>query len=258
MSDLQHWLSEYLQTELYHSLGAYHVAERRQRRLIERLGDSSEEQPDLLKVVKMAADYNRELSRQRYASVPSPREENGRRDSKPLWLSRDPVPGELPLTNEIRFTIGQRDNAVNNSRRSPWRKDTVWHQVPRFYSEAVAALEGYDREVNPAPGSDDYNRHNFARSLVAPRDGAPRPKRNRTADERLARRLERYRFRREEAHSHVGPRLEPRGALGSIREKFGAVAAEPGLAELYPPKTPSSPRSSPITSGPEKAPSPSS
>jgi hypothetical protein len=174
-------------------------------------GEEGSSSAALAELVDMAQAYNHKLSWYRYASNPRDRS-NPTRNSKATsgsWPAREPLPDELPLTDIKRFTIGPKGRSVRTSRKSPWVSDEEWDRIPRFYSEAIAALESHSEVVGSSDDryidddDDEANQRNFARSLVAPRDGASGWK-TRAAQERLDRRLERYRYRRDFAIKRIG------------------------------------------------------
>ncbi len=229
---IQRRLSEYLQCELYHSLGAYHVAEERlaklgdelrldERHAVSRGQEFEESQGDeietagLLHLVDLAKSYNHKLGWYRYASSPKPRTDPERtRDSRePSWPARDPLPDGLPLTNIDRFGVGFADASIESNRNAPWSSEKNWDRVPRFYSEAIAALEMREAEDDSTQWSvkgedvkrEESNRRNFALSLITPRDGIAEKGSDRAAEIRLARRLKRYKHRRKAAHDWLAP-----------------------------------------------------
>jgi len=257
---IQRQLSEYLQCELYHLLGAYGVSEQRLGALAERIRDEGGDHHDvdaesmgartgsavLTDLVEMAKLHNRQLGWHRYATNPPERANPARNgnDVPRTWPAREPLPHELPLTDIKRFTIGSRGQSVTTSRTSPWASDEEWNRIPRFYSEAIAALEQYVPIVDSVEdkytdGDDDLaNQKNFARSLIAPRDGATDWKREgdtewkkiRAAKDRLDRRLHRYRHRRERAIENIGADLSP----GESRERrLARMCEEMGRDEEF-------------------------
>jgi tetratricopeptide (TPR) repeat protein len=254
---IQRQLSEYLQCELYHLLGAYGTAESHLGALAKRMEDeggadpyNSESDPDderpgsaaLAELVDMAKRHNHQLCWHRYATNPRDRSNPARSgpgevDSSP---AREPLPEKLPLTDIKRFRIGPRGESVTASRISPWASDEEWNRVPRFYSEAITALESHTPVVDSiddkyVPGNtDETNRHNFARSLIAPRDGATDWKREgasewkkiRAARDRLDRRLDRYRQRRKLAVQNIGSSGRP--------DDDGPPLEDEDLCDAYP------------------------
>jgi len=231
VSSVQRLLSEYLQCELYHSLGAYGVAERRLKELVRELKDPSIESftKELIEVVELSRDYNGMLRQGRHASRPGPRphwdgEEAGRR-----WPARDPLPQGLPLTKHERFEVGTSDNEKLRLRPDPWQHDSTWEVVPQFYTEAIEALT----EHWPGSGTSEDRYVEFgtilAKSLVTPRDGGTGWDADGTGRHR--RRLHRYANRRKEAHTALTPtEREPAGVGGRLRDRlrgWGEPQADP-------------------------------
>lgn len=235
---IQRQLSEYLQSELYHLLGAYGVAERRLGDLAEQMREEALRRQDgesepgeeglgsaaLADLVETARCYNHKLGWYRYASRPWPRTNMAQSDEEEPahWPAREPLPDSLPLTDVKRFAIGPRGESVTTSRWHPWVSEEEWNRIPRFYSEAVESLKRFREleEPDPDDGVDDEglsrkekdekkdegNQLLFARSLVTPRDGASDARGGRTKEERLGRRIERYEDRFEKAFQRIGPR----------------------------------------------------
>lgn len=232
---IQRQLSEYLQCELYHLLGAYGVAEQHLTQLGEQMREEAQHRQDgesepgkeglgsaaLADLVETARCYNHKLSWYRYASTPWPRPnmrpgKNGKAKPK-TWPAREPVPESLPLTNVKRFAIGPKGDSVSSSRWYPWASEEEWNRIPRFYGEAIGALKLFKDQREPAPDTDDgltgsprqtrdeKNRRRLARSLVTPRDGASDTRLGRTQEERLGRRIERYEDRFKKAYKQIGP-----------------------------------------------------
>jgi Metallo-beta-lactamase superfamily len=222
LETIQRQLSEYLQCELYHLLGAYGVAEEHLDGLIDRLPDTEEKREGraetaatvLAELVELSRDFNHKLSWQRYATDPRSRSNPSQphsthsRGSAP---EREPMPEKLPMTNPKRFTVGPRDQSMARSRENPWSTDEDWGRIARFYAEAIAALRAH-REIVGVEGEDRYRNKdkdrarqiNFARSLLAPRDGESRLREGQPAREHLERRLHRYKQRLYWAVDHIG------------------------------------------------------
>jgi hypothetical protein len=221
-------LSEFLEYELFHLLGAYGVVEKRHRKLarrLEKLSSSRAEGPldrrdaphprQLADLARWTSRYNRGLGYHRHGR---PR---GRTSMKPYtgepdgWPFRVPTPRKLPLTRVSRFDVAERPNALA-ARRDPWREDGVWERIPRFYAEAVAALDGdrgQARGRNPSASREDRALQlGLATSLVVHRDGRePVRREDSSADpegsaERSRRRAGRYAQRRDSAHAILAPR----------------------------------------------------
>jgi hypothetical protein len=218
---IQRQLSEYLQCELDHVLGAYGLAAKRLLVLEETIqaaevaasGGTSSSTTALHGLVKMSRLYNDWLGIRRYASIPIPRPGSGKE-----WPTREPLPefeDEFPLSNKARFSIDSRNEGVDADKGPTWANQEQWSRIPRFYSEAIEALEAYedivgstdDSYIDPGEGeSTEINRRNFARGLVAARDGVAESLHRGAARERLERRLYRYRHRRKTAISDIGSR----------------------------------------------------
>ncbi len=220
MSSVQRFLSEYLQCELYHSLGAYGVAERRLDGLatqIDKMPDG--ERPNGLRtVIASARDYNQLLRRHCHASQPPARVPIGGqlRAGQHSWPARHPLPTSLPLTQFERFDIGTEDEDFLHYRQAPWMDSTDWERIPNFYSEAIEALINHGRGV----GSSDRTilfRETLAESLITPRDGAT--SRGGDGSDRRSGRLERYRNRREEAHLALSQEMR-QSRIDRIRDRI--------------------------------------
>ncbi len=251
LETVQRQLSEYLQCELYHLLGAYGVAEEHLDRLAKKLAGEAEPGPGasdvdedeagtgsvvLAELVKLSRDFNHTLSWHRYASDPRSRSNMSQAHSvnNRSWPVREPMPTGLPMTNIKRFVIGPQDESIATNRKSPWPSDQDWDRIPRFYSEAIAALHGHadligtddDHCVAADEGeSDRVNQINFARGLLAPRDGASARKGPRAAHEHLHRRVDRYQQRLQSAFSLIGSDL-PGEDGGEALKQFEAEVTE--------------------------------
>ena len=226
MIDGQRSLSDFLQCELYHLLGAYGVAEEHLNDLADRIREEATVSPRggrrnlsgkgsgsaaLAKLVDLSRDYNHKLSWDRYASEPRSRANAIRTHGSDLeaWPVREPLPDDLPMTEIKRFTVGPKGKSVSTS-RAPWVSDEEWERVPQFYREAIAALKSHREVVGSEEDrydeetGDEANQNNFARSLVAPRDGASEWTKQRAAREHLERRIDRYTYRLEQALRDIG------------------------------------------------------
>ena len=223
----QRRLSEYLQYELYHSLGAYSVAEELfgdlAKRMRSKLGAGSDgdgwegaeasTSTALLDLVEISRLHNHQLGWYRYASSPRKRPDPTRSRSavEEEWPNRDPLPHRLPLTDVKRFRVGPTGRSVEASRAAPWSSEAEWDRVPRFYSEAIRALELHrDTLASSRPESrrrpdEEPDCESFGRSLVARRDGGAEPTEPRAAARRLERRIDRYRHRLDEAIETIAP-----------------------------------------------------
>jgi len=221
LESIQRQLSEYLQCELYHLLGAYGVAEKHLGRLAKRLADGGQTSEvstataadTLTSLVDLSRDFNGRLALQRYASDPLSRSNPAQRhsaepDSMP---AREPMPAALPLTDVKRFKVGPKDASMECSRRSPWSTDADWGRIARYYCEAIAALEAHrdlvgteEDRYRKEQGDDRAAQINFARSLLAARDGESRPSHPDAARAHLERRIDRYRKRLRRAVTQIG------------------------------------------------------
>jgi len=237
---IQRQLSEYLQCELYHLLGAYGVAERRLDRLGAQMREEALRRQDgesepgeeglgsaaLADLIETARRYNHKLGRYRYAANPWHRTNMEPKPEQGQWPAREPLPDSLPLTNVKRFEIGPSGASVETSRWYPWVSEEEWNRIPRFYSEAIEALNVFKRQGEPETDDDlnqmadtpqarnQWNLRRFARSLVTPRDGAFESGGGRIGEERLGRRIERYEDRFKKAAYRIGP------GDGSIMEEL--------------------------------------
>jgi len=226
---IQRQLSEYLQCELYHLLGAYGVAEQRLDDLGAHIREEATRRQDgeskpgeeglgsaaLADLVELARGFNYKLGEYRYASTPWQRANTAPhdRDEPDEWPAREPLPKSLPLTDIKRFEVGPIGASVKTSRSHPWVNEEEWNRIPRFYNEAIEALRFFKKEKEPSPGDrdecqaqDEWNQLGFARSLVTPRDGASEPRGRRAREERLHLRKERYEDRFATAFQKIGPR----------------------------------------------------
>jgi tetratricopeptide (TPR) repeat protein len=220
VSSVQVMLSEYLQYELYHSVGAYNVARDRLRELESRMDQVhpvSGEDPlagqKLRNVTRLASQFNDQMAMTRHHARRSPTDASE--------TPRYPVPEEFPLSLGSRFNFDSQAPGVEDSRRNPWASPVAWAWVLNFYDAAIAAIdvvEDPDRarkleESNP-PAAQLYER--FAESVVWPRDRSSRPDHNdEDIDERERRRrkLRRDRFEQRASVALVQlpgiPRLTP-------------------------------------------------
>jgi hypothetical protein len=229
MGSIQRQLSEYLQYELYHLLGAYGIAGERLGRLARQIeeevpdprdltdpaGDEEEpgdaaESNQLAYLARLASRYNRQASWRRHGP---PREHRAKdaRAGAPARLMRDPIPRELPLTWVERFEVGAEGSHgkdIQDLRQSIWRTPNSWRAIPKFYSEAIYALQQYDhswRADRAASGEDAQRmeedwRQIFARSLIAMRDGALGKMSTEEVNRRRLRHLDRCQDRLRRAH----------------------------------------------------------
>jgi tetratricopeptide (TPR) repeat protein len=227
---IQRRLSEYLQCELYHSLGAYRVCEqllddlsgRMRAELGDGLGgdglgaDEASGAVALLELVEIARRHNHQLGWYRYASSARKRPDPTRsRDSvEQDWPTRDPLPDRLPLTDIKRFRVVPGGPSVNASRTAPWSSEAEWDRVPRFYNEAIWVLDSYRDKIGSPDDvyvddrTDAARCHNLARSLIARRDGTTDFRDRQAAEKRLERRLDRYAHRLTMAVTSIAPSSE--------------------------------------------------
>ncbi len=221
LETIQRQLSEYLQCELYHLLGAYGVAEAHLGRLAKRLVEEREEAADeraetaasvLAELIDRSRDFNRALSWNRYATDPRSRTNpaQAHSDDRTSWPVREPMPEELVMTQRKRFDVGPTDRSMRESRKSLWSTDEEWGRIARYYCEAIAALEahrevlGSEEDRHREEGGDRAMQMNFARSLLASRDGESRGRTLREAREHLERRVARYEQRLSWAVASIG------------------------------------------------------
>lgn len=208
MASAQILLSEYLQYELYHSIGAYSVArdrladlaDRMERTSTPRVGEIAEheakareretrEKSKLLDVTRLSHQYNDMLARQRHfahcdATTASP-------------VVR-PVPSEFPLTLSRRFHVEQSAD-VEDARRNPWARPLGWAWVLNFYDAAIAAIDVVENDERKER-LEKTNRQaaklvkKFAESMTLPRDNPPRATHVDKERERRRRWLRKARF----------------------------------------------------------------
>ena len=155
---LQRHLSDYLKYELYHTLGAYGVAERCHHELAEELGelrgkrsahgpkgvDPNSKPPvdHLEELAAIASHHNWDLGNHRHGN---PRERQDPAGQKEPWPYREPETDELPLTWCDRFRVDDGLGIVED-RKNPWQGSRVWERIPQFYSEAIRALKDFRPE----------------------------------------------------------------------------------------------------------------
>jgi tetratricopeptide (TPR) repeat protein len=251
---IQRRLSEYLQCELYHSLGAYRVSEqlleglagRMRAELGDGLGgdglgvDEASGAVALLELVEIARRHNHQLGWYRYASSarkrPDPTRSRGSVEQE--WPTRDPLPDRLPLTDIKRFRVVPEGPSVNASRAAPWSSEAEWDRVPRFYHEAIRALEAYrdkigsDNDVYVDGRGDEARSHNFARSLIARRDGTMDFRDREVAEKRLDRRLDRYAHRLAVAVESIAPNSEESaGGESDCADEVARLAHQEGFVQ---------------------------
>jgi tetratricopeptide (TPR) repeat protein len=152
MSALQHRVSEYLQCELFHVMGAYRIAEDRLHELEQALSNPSEGQEAraparLIDLTRMVREYNGAMAMQR---------------DRTRGRQRHPLPSDLPLSVAQRFT----DSPASRGHESPWREPDAWSWVAKFYESAVKVLRT-DRKWST------LNRleQEFTECLTCPREG---------------------------------------------------------------------------------------
>jgi metallo-beta-lactamase superfamily protein len=253
-STVQRQLSDYLQYELYHILGAYGIVEKRHGKLARELdrlarlhsrdqGDLHDHEPhsnQLAYLARLASRYNWQLGSYRHGR---PRD---RKTMKPFdtesvgWPFRDPIPDELPLTAVKRFELTVDDREVQHARAYPWKESYIWERIPRFYSEAIHALEAYGDEPTRAEG-DRFRQYRFAASLIAQRDGAiatlsePLASEPAAFADRVWRRINRYVQRRANAHQALGPRESAPSHEESEHGRYGdpSIELDSRLDSLY-------------------------
>ncbi|HVE69241.1 MAG TPA: MBL fold metallo-hydrolase [Solirubrobacteraceae bacterium] len=217
MSSVQHRLSDYLQCELYHSLGAYRVANERLAELVERLADAERQRdvlrPDdsnaLLQLAKLVSDYNRDLASARHAA-----------DEE----IRHPVPKALPLTLRGRFSVGDEPGGyeLKRIRDDPWRSPGELAWVFDYYSSAIQALNDFVPDTNPGDlEGTERETHMFAVCLTCPRDGTFRPEDLGIAK---AARLLRYKARRTEAARCLTGETGVNAVAAIVRANLGTDA----------------------------------
>ncbi len=195
---MQRRLSDYLQYEMYHVLGAYGVAERKledlERRLRKTGPDLTAEDPHdeddgnqeaILKLVGRARAYNAALGaslHKRTADV------------------RHPIPSDLPLTQHERFDIDRDPSELESLRTNPWKGPNEWSWIPSFYDTAIHVLDpGYEKKKHHNSPVDDAS--TLATNLVSLRDGLASGTRDEARDRKHRR--ARYEMRRELADEHL-------------------------------------------------------
>lgn len=199
-------LRDYLQFELYHSIGSYAVARDRLAALEEEMrqargtlapGSGTLDGDKLLHVTRLAREYNAKLASFRHLASRNV-------DSVDLG-PRHPIPDTLPLTLVERFKIENDTPAVIDARRNPWASPVAWAWAVNFYEAAIVAIEisTDDRSVK---GQDTERigelALTFATSVVWPRDGpggGPRPQKQKEMERRMRSRKQRFDHRCREA-----------------------------------------------------------
>lgn len=178
MSTVQRYLSEYLQCELYHSIGAYRVTAKRLEELQDRLAEEAPRPPqdgrpdggsnrcELLDVVRIAAAYNGDLAWHRHASTPEMGPASAERDgcppgaeSRAMRPRRDPIPRELPLSREDRFDPASEQQIALHERRQPWKPQRDWMMPLRFYGAVIESLEAACKPGEPRKDADELLRN---------------------------------------------------------------------------------------------------
>jgi tetratricopeptide (TPR) repeat protein len=186
MISVQTLLSEYLQYDLYHSIGAYSVARDRLGELADKMehtstprtGEAAEheaiardretqEKSKLLTVTRLARQYNDQLVRKRHLAHPATE------DGPTPGLGR-PIPDGFPLTLERRFQIGDSPH-IEDARRNPWARPRAWGWISNYYEAAIAAIDVVeDDERRERLKADNEQAEKlvtqFAQSMVWPRD----------------------------------------------------------------------------------------
>jgi tetratricopeptide (TPR) repeat protein len=255
LETVQRQLSEYLQCELYHLLGAYGLAEKQLRHLGESLSAETQTDPSsfeasdgraetgavvLEKLVRLSGQFNHTLSWYRYASDPLSRANpriNHSADEE-SWPVREPLPGGLPMTDIERFVVGPRDGSLVSNRDSPWSSDRAWDRIPRFYSEAIAALKAHEEILGGKSDrydegdADRLRQINFARGLLASRDGATEWRKPRAARDHLRRRVDRYEERLRKSVKQIGSKLPDKDVDATFKRFLGRKQRDRGRRDF--------------------------
>jgi hypothetical protein len=225
VSTLQHRLSDYLQCELYHSLGSYRVAKEQLTALQERLAraggnpTASEEATDTSNAVATVSDpiprdglhsltdqtrrYNTLLHSSRHAS-------NGTNEGGARAGTRHPIPTRLPLTG--CFTLPPPSDA-DPTPVNPWVRPMGCAWISDFYTAATSVLSRNWVDP-PKRGDGDWRPFCFRQSLITWRNGSDSPI---SDEERRVLRLKRYRYRLAQAHVILSDDPPTGGHGGQIR-----------------------------------------
>jgi hypothetical protein len=176
MTSSQLLLSEYLQCDLYHTVGAYSTAVTRlgvlERKMSKDWDAESDgaalhdarEQDKLRRVTRISRQYNQKLV--------------DRRNFAPRLLSDEsaalshPIPDEFPLTLHQRFSLDEAPDVIEDARHNPWAGPIAWAWVLNFYDAAIMAIELERDPVKQEKYSPETRRlaKTLAQSLSYPRD----------------------------------------------------------------------------------------
>jgi hypothetical protein len=200
-------LSEYLQCDLYHTVGAYSTAVSRlaalERKMSKELDSESDdralndvrEQDKLRRVTRIARQYNQKLvDRRNFAPRPL--------SDAPEVFSH-PVPDEFPLTLHQRFSLDEESEVIEDARRNPWAGPIAWAWVLNFYDAAIVAIELECYPEKKLEYSPEVRRlaETLAQSLAYPRDRPQSKSSNKPyrRERRMLLRQSRYAARLDEA-----------------------------------------------------------
>jgi tetratricopeptide (TPR) repeat protein len=232
MSTAQHRVSDYLQSELYHSLGSYGVAAERLRDLEVRLDKAQEDSfsaagadtarhDELLRLTRIVRAYNQALATYRHGTDP---------------ILRHPIPQDLPMTLAERFDRDADASEVRGVRDHPWIQPLEWAWVLKYYDAAAFALRHSLGNASPRlTGSDAEIAVVFAGCLTTRRDGPPDAESDQARVSKLCEdRLARYEARRSLAYSslasapsddksHASPELLHRIATDNLSTGPGSL-----------------------------------
>jgi tetratricopeptide (TPR) repeat protein len=241
---LQLHLSEYLQYELYHSLGAYGVAEKSHEKLAQTLAEEIEgtvqtparERAEegrrtkppfdaLATLVGMSANHNWELRthrnglpRNRVTLEPYDHQSPGA-EAGVEFPFREPMPSALPLTHVGRFKFAKTPYVDHLAARGGiWCTPGIWACIPRFYVEVLWALKDHAASASidaqqpsvalpGASAAEDAFREALRRSVVAQFDNRERGHGREGAESAMRRdmRYERFGARLQAAHEELDP-----------------------------------------------------
>ncbi len=229
MSIEQRRISDFLQCELYHSLGAYRVATQRLAALQERLastdatsGDESRPRADRAslrdhrrplstgpfgRVVEHTQVYNALLHKRRHATGWSSWAEAEQ-------LIRHPLPKRLPLSKGDRFALPMAD--PDHGPGKLWIRPEACAWIHDFYAAAENVLKRGWEKKEPPRGTLAREPYSFRQSLITWRNGATSP----LGGLELAQlRGHRYRHRLEDARNDLAGAMPPDGADPQITDE---------------------------------------
>ena len=227
MSTLQHRLSEFLECELLHSLGAYRGAHSKLVELERKLRDDAElsgEQPAayLAELVTIMREYNHELDHHHDAATPDPHADDAR---GPTALApRHPAPMRFPLSGPTRYDDdGDRDEHadVTSDQSLTWIPEVYATAIEALDQAAAASAAGRNEAGESAKPAEPSSLGMFAAALLHNRTEISAARGSGGA-ESIENRKARFERRREFAEEHEIPSRQFARSLGGFERGGGS------------------------------------